>query len=168
MFGDDGASEPEPVAGLNVGTDAIVAIISAAAAEHALTRLLKRRCQYDKKIYDDMFDGVGPFTTFEAKINLAFLLGLLRKTTMQELKLVNRISILFSERPATLTFDAKPVLRLIAVLVRSDTSSPILSRGSEGLSEASGRSHFISTCKRLVGVFSNAAAQTVEPIGPLL
>ena len=168
MLGNDNTSEPDPAASLDVGADAALAITSATAVEHALTRLIKRRCQYDKSVYDDMFDGAGPITSFEARINLAFLLGLLRKSTMQELKLVNRINVLFSDRPGALTFSAKPVQELVAALARLDKTSPRKPKGSRDLTEASGKFHFVSTCGRLVNAFSSAAAQSVEPIGPFL
>ena len=115
-----------------------------------------------------MFDGLGPFASFEARINLAFLLGLLRKSTMQELKLVNRISVLFGDRPATLRFSAKPIQELVVALARSDRTLPRNTKGLEDLTEASGKLRFVSTCRRLANVFSSAAAQSVEPIGPFL
>jgi hypothetical protein len=168
MLGNDSTAEPDATAGLGIGADAALAIISATAVEHALTRLIKRRCQYDKSVHDRMFDGVGPFASFEARINLAFLLGLLRKSTMHELKLVNRISVLFSDRPATLDFGAKPIQELVVALTRSNRTSQRNANGLDGLTEASGKYHFVSTCKRLANVFSSAAAQSVEPIGPFL
>ena len=147
--------------------DHATAILCAAEIERSLTLLLKRRLHYDRKVYDAMFEGAGPLASFEAKINIAYLFGLIQTQTLKKLKLVGRIAKRLGDRANSMGFSSPTIEKLVTSLASSASSSA----GNAMAADALARSHdiksqYISVCSHFAERFSTAAARSEEPIRP--
>lgn len=151
MSGDDFAKSRANPDRLDDQPDHVTAITSAARVERALTSSLKHRLRYDRNIYTEMFQGAGPLSTFDAKINAAFLFGLAEMATIRQLKVVCRIAKRFGERFETISFLSPPIQALVDTLA----TSGFLSRPpEETAAERVAKLQFIAACSRLVEMFS--------------
>jgi DNA-binding MltR family transcriptional regulator len=101
-------------------------IFCAAMLEDELESLLRANCRQDpgaaKKIVDPLFRGYGPFSTFSAKIQVSYALGLIPEYVYKALDLIRKLRNDFAHEKAAVSFQStKYHPRLRAIL---DTSSP--------------------------------------------
>jgi DNA-binding MltR family transcriptional regulator len=93
--------------------DRAAALVSAAFVDERLTAALKARFHQDKKVMKAMFDPGGPLGSFSAKIDLAFLVGMLSKEAIQDLHIIRKIRNKFAHEMKVKSFDASRVRDLI-------------------------------------------------------
>jgi DNA-binding MltR family transcriptional regulator len=67
------------------------ALMVSSFLDEALRDLLEQCLRGDGKLADNLFDGNGPLTTFSARINLAFGLGLISRNSTRDLHLLRAI-----------------------------------------------------------------------------
>ena len=151
MSGDDFAESRAHPHRLDDQPDYVIAITSAARVERALTLYLKHRLRYDRNIYAEMFQGAGPLSTFDAKINIAFLFGIAETTTIRQLKVVCRIAKRFGERFETISFSSPPIQALVDTLATSGFLSKPPGETSAG---RVAKLQYIAACSHLVEMFS--------------
>jgi hypothetical protein len=76
----------------------------------------------DHPSVDELFRGYGPFSSFAARINTAFALGLLTEKMRDDCNYIRKIRNHFSHHPAEASFLTSPVRELCANL---STAKPI-------------------------------------------
>jgi DNA-binding MltR family transcriptional regulator len=72
-------------------SDRAMAIVACALVDDQLFELLKRSLHDDTEVIDDMFGGLRPLATFSAKINLAYLIGLISERVFKDLHTIRKI-----------------------------------------------------------------------------
>jgi hypothetical protein len=105
--------ERDAHAEIEASFDRAAAIVSAAFVDDRLTAALKSRLHYDKKIIDSMFNPSGPLGSFSARINLAFLIGMLSKKSTEDLHIIREVRNEFAHKLTTKSFNAQRVRDLI-------------------------------------------------------
>lgn len=84
------------------------AIFGAALLEDDLERLLRAYCRNDietvKKVVDPLFRGYAPFSTFSAKIQVSYALGLIDKQLHTTLDLIRRLRNDFAHERKAVSF----------------------------------------------------------------
>src|SRR5258708_39696904 len=76
-------------------TDSAVVILGAGMLEDDLETLIRNCCVRDtnsiKKVVDPLFDVYAPLSTFSAKVNICYALGLISKKTHRTVDLVRKL-----------------------------------------------------------------------------
>src|SRR5215204_223784 len=72
------------------------AILAGAYLEDRLTMAIKERLIADTKAQDALFGGMGPFATFHAKTELAYLMEIVDVRTRRQLSVIRKIRNLFA------------------------------------------------------------------------
>jgi DNA-binding MltR family transcriptional regulator len=83
-------------------------IFGAALLNESLEQLLRasfRRAPEDVKLIDSLFEGYAPLSTFSAKLQLAYALGILPRHLREKIELVRRIRNEFAHESGPLSFD---------------------------------------------------------------
>jgi Mannitol repressor len=75
----------------------------------------------DDDIVNKLFEGYAPLSTFSAKIDLAFAIGLISKETRQDLHTIRRIRNHFAHRWEDLQFDKQPISDLCSNILAIKT-----------------------------------------------
>lgn len=102
-------------------TDRGCALMAAAYLEHELGDLIKANLVQDKKVLAAVFENNGPNSAFSAKIDLAYLFGLLSSDARHDLHLLRKIRNDFAHNPAKIGFSDSPIcdrcheLKLISI-----------------------------------------------------
>lgn len=110
----------EAIGEIEAGPDRSAAIVSAALAEDHLTTVLKSSLHQDDKIVAEMFRGSGPIGSFSAKINLAFLTGLLSMRASKEMHIIREVRNEFAHRLGKLSFKSQRIRDLAMNLTMPD------------------------------------------------
>ncbi len=98
-------------------SDRAAAIVVAAMLDVALASLLRRRLLEAPSPYRSLLDGDrAPLSTFAAKIDAAYQLGLISKYMARDLHLVRKIRNDFAHNPLHLTFDSESVRNRVRAL----------------------------------------------------
>ena len=109
-------------------TDRACAVLAAAFLDRALGELLHGFMRDDPKVRERLFGRNHPLTTFGARIDLAFALGLIGTTEHHDLDLVRKIRNHFAHELTGLSFDTPPTRTGAASFVprmRSDSASRV-------------------------------------------
>lgn len=83
-------------------------IFGTALLSESLEELLRasfRRGPEDAKLIDSLFEGYAPLSTFSAKLQLAYALGILPRHLREKIELVRRIRNEFAHESGPLSFD---------------------------------------------------------------
>lgn len=89
--------------------DRSLVIVMAAVIDDALAALIINYLVEAKKITDNMFNGMGPLSTFSAKIDLGFLLAIYNKDFADMLHALRRIRNEFAHNMDPLTLESEEV-----------------------------------------------------------
>lgn len=111
---------------LNPESDRGCALMAAAFLDAELDLLL-RQCIVDSRVAEDIFGQSRPLSTFSARIDLAFLLGLIDGVTHRDLHLIRKIRNDFGHVHAPLSFGEKAIAarcRELKVHFRSEDAEP--------------------------------------------
>ena len=102
-------------------TDRGCALMAAAYLDHELGEMIRANLVQDKKVLTAVFENNGPTSTFSAKIDLAYLFGLLSSDARHDLHLLRKIRNDFAHNPAKIGFSDSPIcdrcleLKLISI-----------------------------------------------------
>lgn len=99
-------------------TDRGCALIVAEFLSDGLAELLRANFVPDQKLCDRLLRGDGPLSTFSARTELCFALGLLDANTYREIHLIRKIRNDFAHSFTQLTFDDDPVRSRCEQLIR--------------------------------------------------
>jgi hypothetical protein len=105
--------EKDAHAEIDTSTDRAAAIVSAAFLDDRLAAALKARLHHNKNITDKMFDPSGPLGSFSAKIDLAFLIGMFTKDSIDDLHIIRNVRNEFAHKLKTKTFNSQRIRDLI-------------------------------------------------------
>lgn len=98
-------------------TDRGAVLMSAAYLDDKLKELIERRLVQDRKIVKRAFDFNGPLGTFSARIDFAYLLGILPKNACRDLHTVRAIRNQFAHHASPLSYVDEKVKLLCERLV---------------------------------------------------
>lgn len=94
---------------LTLETDRGCALAASARLEESLGELLKKVFVQDSGTQKRVFEGTGPCAAFSARIDIAFLQGLIGKSTVRNLHLIRKIRNQFAHDSEELSFDTPEV-----------------------------------------------------------
>jgi len=77
----------------------------------------------DPKVADDLFQAVGPLSSFSQRIAVARAFGFISKGDYDDLNLIRRIRNHFAHHPLEVSFSASPVAQLATRLSEQETTS---------------------------------------------
>ena len=77
----------------------------------------------DAKIADDLFQSLGPLSSFSQRIALARAFGLISKVAYEDLTLIRKIRNQFAHHPLDATFASPEISKLAAKLSEYNTSA---------------------------------------------
>jgi hypothetical protein len=89
-------------------SDRSVVILASSYLEKYLEEYLTKKLVDDKSV-SKLFEGYGPLSTFAAKIDIAFAIGLLPRHVFVDLRTIRKIRNLFAHEPDTLNFESSRV-----------------------------------------------------------
>ncbi len=98
-------------------------IVCAALLEDDLEKLLRAHCQQDanvvKHFVDPLFRVYAPFSTFSAKIQVSYAMGLIRKQTHTTLDLIRRVRNDFAHERKSVSFQTPKYQSRLRAIVSS-------------------------------------------------
>jgi hypothetical protein len=98
--------------------DRSAAILAASFLEDRLTRGIKARLIPDAKAQKKFLEYPGPISTFAAKIDLAYLMGILDPGTTQRLHVIREVRNIFAHELGEITFNGSQIEKLCKKLYR--------------------------------------------------
>jgi hypothetical protein len=107
------ASEKEAHAEIENSSDRAAAVLGAAFIDDRLTEAIKARFHQDKKVLERLFGHAGALSTFSAKIDVAFSIGMLSKEAIEDLHVIRKVRNEFAHNLRMKSFAAAPVRDLI-------------------------------------------------------
>ena len=111
-------------------SDRAAAIIAASYFEERLCEVIMTRfVKLDRKVQRAIFTGYGPLSTFKAKVDIAFALGLLGRETRRGLHTVGRVRNKFAHASKPLRFDHEDFAIMCRDLKTAATPDPDNLRG---------------------------------------
>ncbi len=137
-------------------TDRGAAIIGAALVDDVLARaILGKFIPLSSSKKKALFGGSGPLGTYEAKIDLAYALGLLTDVMAADLKLIGTIRNKFAHRPTAIEFSGKDIADLCSNLKTSQ-----IDKDEDWVRDP--RNQYIAACTTLVAVLSMIEMDRVD------
>lgn len=124
--------------------DRSLAVVLAAVVEDHLGEVIINRLVNDKRVADRMFTGLGPLSSFSAKIDMGFLLGLYGEEGARMLHAVRRIRNLFAHDMNPIDFNTQQVGDIAEPLGFINTFYPHDPR--------EGRELYIGACEFMMGM----------------
>jgi DNA-binding MltR family transcriptional regulator len=98
-------------------THASIVIAAAAILDSKLERALKRAMQpLSKKLYERLFDGFGPLSSFASKIVMAYALHIVSVQVFQNLEKLRKLRNAFAHSSKILSFGSAEVIPLFRAL----------------------------------------------------
>lgn len=105
----DSDDDIEIVEELNRMPDRAAAIIASGFLERVLEDTVRLHFNKDKTTQEKFFRGLGPLSSFSAKIDLAYLMNFYDKRWHKCLHSIRKVRNEFSHTPKPLTFDSKEI-----------------------------------------------------------
>ena len=102
---------------ITVETDRGAVLMAAAFLDDKLKSLIERRMVQDRKVARRAFEFNGPLGTFSARINLAYLFGIIPKNAQRDLHTIRAIRNEFAHHAAPLSYDDEKIAPLCDRLV---------------------------------------------------
>ena len=90
-------------------SDRASAVVSGGILEEILQRMITALFLPNPNINQSMFDGLTPISTFGAKIDLSYHLGLVNKTEYEDLKLIKKIRNIFAHSIKAINFETESI-----------------------------------------------------------
>jgi DNA-binding MltR family transcriptional regulator len=138
-------------------SDRAVIILATSYVEAYLEEFLKK-VLVDDKTMDTLFEGYGPLSTFAAKIDMGFFLGLLSRDVRSQLHLLRKIRNLCAHEPETLNFASERIGAMCYALL------PVMGKAGPRLHSAkNARAEFIFTTFWVVIHLEYQAKETSRP-----
>ena len=102
---------------LNQESDRAAAILAAAHFEHVLGKqIVHKFVELNRELQKNIFDGYGPLSTFSAKIDIAFALGLYDEENRKGLHKIRRIRNEFAHAPRPINFNNEKIADMCSKL----------------------------------------------------
>src|SRR3569832_1281181 len=140
--------------------DDAAAILGAHRVEHAFASFFWLFVFFVCFVYRTMFEAAGPLETFEAKINIAFLFGLVDRTALKKLQIISRIASRFRDNFRGTSFSSKPMQDLVAKLSSdTDRRSARIRTGADGTTATSTKAQYVRACLQLALTVSGTAGR---------
>lgn len=98
-------------------TDRGAVLMAAAFLDDKLKLLLQQRMVQDKKLGRQVFEFNGPLGTFSARINLAYLFGIIPKNAVRDLHTIRAIRNQFAHHASPLSYEDEKIAPLCNRLV---------------------------------------------------
>jgi Mannitol repressor len=92
-------------------SDRGAAILSGSFAEHALGHYLKFRIR-DKKVADELFNAMGPLSSFSQRIAIAYAFELISSAQYKDFEIIRKIRNHFAHHPLDTTFKTEDIQKL--------------------------------------------------------
>ncbi len=109
---------------LDAESDRGCILVAASALDDFLEELLKIALAADqhsvKHAVIPLFEGMGPLSTFSAKIKLAYALGLISKTDFTDLEKIRRIRNIASHKYSAMNFESQEIVEICCMLDSAD------------------------------------------------
>lgn len=125
--------------------DRSLVIVMAAVIEDHLAGVIVNHLVDAKKITDNMFGGMGPLSTFSAKIDMGFLLGLYTRDFLNALHALRKVRNEFAHNMGPITLDSDEVMQKSSPLLQ------IVERFHHRPKTQTTRETFIGSCEFLLG-----------------
>jgi hypothetical protein len=148
-------------------------IIAGAFVEDFLKDALRSRLRlteaHEEKTFSDLFGRTRPLSSFSAKIDLGFLLGIYRAEIHQDLHRIRRIRNEFSHEREPLDFSRQKIVDHCRALWLPDNLFIVVSGGGVGSTSCptDPRGRFIHTIKLMISVLHRATTNPQRPPDPL-
>lgn len=113
---------------LQSGSDRAVAVVGGALIDEIMRRVLMQTLRADDKVQKDVLDGNGPMSTFSARINMSYLLGLYGKEVHHDLHILRKVRNEFAHE-LTATFSTNRIKDLVGNLKLVDRYSADIKDG---------------------------------------
>jgi len=161
---DNNALHTEPTEGLAFESDRGCVLVAAAYLDESLFELFHATFSQDsvcqKKAVDPMFTGLGPLSTFSAKIKLAYALELIDADIFSSLETIRKIRNEFAHTFSELTFDTPSVADRVKNLhvpdgMDADVDLKIQQDGEETITISKYRFGFAVAAAGLIGYIHN-------------
>ena len=102
---------------LNQESDRAAAILAAAHFENVLGKqIMHKFVELNRELQKKIFDGYGPLSTFSAKIDIAFALGLYDEENRKGLHKIRRIRNEFAHAPIPIKFNNEKIADMCSKL----------------------------------------------------
>ena len=102
---------------LNQESDRATAILAAAHFENILGKqIMHKFVELNRELQKKIFDGYGPLSTFSAKIDIAFALGLYDEENRKGLHKIRRIRNEFAHAPMPIKFNNEKIADMCSKL----------------------------------------------------
>lgn len=95
-------------------SDRGAAILSGSFAEHALGQYLKFRIR-DKKVADELFNAMGPLSSFSQRIAIAYAFDLISPAQYKDFEIIRKVRNHFAHHPLDTTFNTNVIKQLCAL-----------------------------------------------------
>lgn len=125
--------------------DRSLVIVMSSVIDDALSQVIINHLVESKKTTDIMFSGMGPLSTFSAKINLGFLLALYNKDFADMLHALRKIRNEFAHNMNPLTLESEEVKQGAAALAL------VLNRFALPPKVRTSRELFVAGCEFMLG-----------------
>ena len=146
-------------------SDRAAAILAASYLEEALGDYIKSFLVEDSSI-EGMFEGYGSLSSFSARIEIAFALGLVTKRMRDDLNFIRKIRNFFAHHPTETSFQVSPVRDWCSNLLGAE---PIKEEDGTILRETRPRMQFLVTIGSILWNLERileTQERRVEPVAP--
>jgi hypothetical protein len=127
-------ADPATVMEIDQQGDRTAAIMAGGYLEDFLAMSVKKLLVDDAKVIDDFFAGMGPLSSFSAKIDMAYLLRLVDDENRKRMHIIRRIRNDFAHDLSPLTFKSKRVAdRCRALFKPNDLRKAVYDAQHKGL-----------------------------------
>lgn len=96
-------------------SDRGAAILSGSFAEHALGLYLKHRIQ-DKKVADELFNAMGPLSSFSQRVTIAYAFNLIPHSNYKDFEIIRKVRNHFAHHPLDTTFTTPEIQKMCTSL----------------------------------------------------
>lgn len=146
----------DAISQLSSDSDRAVGLVAASIVENALTNAIKDRLHSHKLVIKEMFRSAGAIGTFDAKINLALLIGILTNEGHRDILTMKNIRNAFAHDLAMKSFNVEKLKALCANLKIVDEYVVELPPGTQHPIKI-----FIDT-KKFPGVFGDSKPKKIR------
>lgn len=137
-------------------SDRAVAILGASMLEAALESAL-RRSLVEHSVARNLFGRQGPLSTFAAKSDIAFAMGILSEWERRDLDRIRRVRNHFAHELRARSFDEQPASQLCDALFMAEFGR------ARGARKSNRRADFTATCGLLAALLSGARSKRPKP-----
>ncbi len=104
-------------------SDRGAAILAGSFAEHTLGQYLKFRIR-DKKMADELFNAMGPLSSFSQRIAIAYAFDLISSAQYKDFEIIRKVRNHFAHHPLETTFNTNDIRQLCASLTMFKEINP--------------------------------------------